>query len=139
MQTFKDKRGRMWNIDIDAVQIARIAHDSEGRWDMQKVLECTDASATEDLCDVYELLWYVIKPQAEERQITAEQFAIDITDALGLFLIRARHAFWQSWADYFPTNDPKRLALLKLIETSRKLVAHNLATHRERKHGRRRR
>ena len=99
MQTFTDNQGREWSIAITVGSIKRV----------QDLLDVNLAEITGGdpplltrleidivlLCDV---IYAVVKPQADEAGVTDEQFGA----ALGGEAIRAAHgAFWEELADFF--------------------------------------
>lgn len=122
MPAFQDKVGRNWNITIDGPTIRRIAAESDNKWNLANTEQAFDATNTDSVGDWYEILWHVISPQAKERGIGAEQFARDIADSNGLFLLRARFSLWESWVEYLAPNSPFKPTMLRAIETTRRVV-----------------
>ena len=123
MKTFTDSAGRTWtiNITVDAIKRVKdlvdvnLADVTEGDPPLLTRLE-TDLVL---LCDV---IYALIKPQADQQQISDEQFG----QALGGDAILAAHdAFWGALSDFF--HQLRRLDQVRAIEKQQKLVSTAVA------------
>jgi len=111
MKTFKDTTDRTWNImiNVSAIKQVRSALDVDllGIIEGSKVLEkLIDDPVT--LCDV---LYVLIKPQADAQQVTDEEFGAALG---GDVLEKAVEALLGELIDFFP--QAKRAALRRLLE-----------------------
>ena len=118
MKTFTDSAGRTWTLTITVDAIKRVqsllgvnlANVTEGDPPLLTRLE-TDIVL---LCDV---IYAVVKPQADQQNVTDEQFG----QALGGDAILAAHdAFWSALADFF--RSLRRSDQVRAIEKQTALV-----------------
>ena len=116
MRTFKDSEGREWlvSVTVDAVKRVRGTLDVD-------LLEAASgdvfmrlASDPILLCDV---LYVVCKPQADERQISDENFGRSLN---GDVIERATDALLEDLIDFFPQG--RRKVMRRLKERSTELT-----------------
>ncbi len=119
MQTFKDREGQEWEVDLPYGEVVRIKEESQGKFDLaEPQKDELGKRLDEDLSLFWELLWYIVKPQAaivmpsagELRRrgnaqaipsvsgITAAEFGRRMS---GDCLIAADEAFRREWQDFF--------------------------------------
>lgn len=119
MKTFCDSQGRTWVLQITIGAIKRV----QGLCDVNlaKLMDGEPPLLTrleadlELLCNV---IWALVKPSADQQQITDHEFGA----ALGGEAILAAHdAFWSELADFF--QGLRRTELVKAIEKQRAMVA----------------
>lgn len=98
-----DRERACWEADQQAMAKARLANPDvtpvptvpcTGR-PLVNVISCEQA---QDWGLVYALMWRIVEPQALARELSREQFAELMPDAL---LVEARQQFWKEWADFF--------------------------------------
>lgn len=108
MASFKDKNGKEWTIKLDSPKIRQIREDCNG-------LDLVDGDGKsydqlyDDpllLCDV---LWILVKPQADLANIQGEQFFEAVT---GDAFDEALKAILKAITDFFPSQ---RRALLETV------------------------
>lgn len=151
MQSFKDKTGKEWSIELPIGTVMRIKSATNGRFDLFESSRPSGSDSAalplstllaSDIPTFWELLWYLIEPQANAANVTPEQFGIAMA---GDCLIVAREVFFREWRDFFrllqrpdqvlvlektslwmaqalekvraKTNDPKLQELDKMVET----------------------
>lgn len=110
-ESFRDKMGREWIIDLNIGTVDRVNKASRfNLWDQSaKLPDERGQPASDDakpLCEalygnypiLWELLWFLIEPQAVSRSISAEQFG----EVMGPeSLVEAESAFFREWHDFF--------------------------------------
>lgn len=137
MHTFEDKIRQLWQVDINAESILRIKERSEGDWNLGDI----DGAFTKskELPEFWELLWYIVEPQAMRRGIGPETFSERVAHREGLVLYQARQAFWLAWADFLkPYRHDKARMLIRAVKwqsAGLKTVQTRLAKQRM-QHGR---
>ena len=149
MNTFKDRENNSWTIDLPFGTVLRVKRESDGRFDLLNPQHenLADRLAAHDFEALYELLWFLLRPAAEERNIDAAKFGqLVAADCL----LDARQALWRVWTDFFQklqrpdqatvleklaTYNAKALELVKakvadpkLIELDRRVEAQMKAT-----------
>jgi hypothetical protein len=118
MQTFKDREGRTWKIDLTFGDVLRVKA-ADARFDLlnpSAPLAGSSLPSTfvgeppqehpptlhqvlyDDFPTLWEAIWHIIEPQAIAASVTAEQFGQSMPPAC---LIDARSALWREWADFF--------------------------------------
>lgn len=103
MRFFKDSSDSKWEISLPIGTVLRVKASSEGRFDLFEPWKDHGGKPLqevlwENLGELYELLWYIVEPQAEAKRITAAQFGeLVAADCL----ISARFAFFEEWRDFF--------------------------------------
>jgi hypothetical protein len=101
MKTFTDRTGRTWTIEITVSALKRVR-------DLAKVDLCQIGEAEagqkpvesrlDDLAFLGEVLFAVVKPQADAQQVTLDAFLCALDgDAMGV----AAEAFWSELACFF--------------------------------------
>ena len=119
MQTFKDREGQDWEIDLPYGEVVRIKAESADKFDLaEPQKDDLGKRLDEDLSLFWELLWYIVSPQAalvmpsagELRRrgnaqaipsvpgITAAEFGRRMSAPC---LIAADEAFRREWQDFF--------------------------------------
>ncbi len=118
MKTFKDTQDRSWEICINVASLKRVRTmlgiDLPSLWeDGMKPL----AKLLGNACDLVDVLYVLVKPEADRRGVTDEQFGSafkgDVLDA-------AEDAFMQEFIDFFPKA--KATNLRKITTEARKLM-----------------
>ena len=116
MRTFKDSEGREWIVGVTVDTVKRV----RGTLDVD-LLEAASgdvfmrlASDPILLCDV---LYVVCKPQADERQISDEDFGRSLN---GDVIEKATDAFLEELIDFFPQG--RRKVMRRLKERSTELT-----------------
>lgn len=110
MKSFRDTAGTEWKLSVNVLTIKRVLDDTG--------LRLTDIFSTEQKISQFfsddvkfcEVLWAIVKPQAEEDGSTAEQFfgAID-----GTVIEAALDALLEEVADFF--QEPRRSLLRRVL------------------------
>ena len=122
MKTFTDSAGRTWtiNITVDAIKRVKdlvgvnLADVTEGDVSGGPPLLTRLETDLVLLCDC---VYALVKPQADQQQVSDEQFG----QALGGDAILAAHdAFWGALSDFF--HQLRRLDQVRAIEKQQKLV-----------------
>jgi hypothetical protein len=103
MQQFLDKTGHPWKIDLSTGEMIRIKKASkfnlldphlplvEGGHPLAVVID-------DDIEELYELIWFIVEPQANAEDWTAQRFYESLSDEC---LILARNALFEEWRDFF--------------------------------------
>jgi hypothetical protein len=123
MQQFRDRQGGEWLIDLSIGCVDRVKSESNGRFDLWSIFSESEQAgplhkAIEDFPSFWELLWILVRPQAESRGIDPEQFG----EAMAAdCLIDARTAFDREWAVF----------LRGLQKLDQALVLEKMAAYRE--------
>lgn len=129
MQTFKDAKGVEWRLQMLFGQrkpiLAMFSVDLLTLYD-------DHAKGLRDLIynripDFIDLVYYLVKDQAEERGISDEQFGMQLDPNS---VIAARDAFVREAADFFPDDEVRsmnRAALAKMTSLARAVIADRLA------------
>ena len=124
MKTFKDNRGRPWEIALNVLQMKRvraalgidlvnvITLDRDGAVKVDLV----DRIAN-DPCLLVDILWVLVEERAKAAGVTDEQFGESLA---GDSIEAATRAFLDELVDFFP--GPKRLFLGKAVDLSRKFA-----------------
>jgi hypothetical protein len=114
MRFFRDEKGRDWGLHIDVGTIARIRN--EFAIDLSKVLASREAidELAGDVVKLVDVLWGLVKPQAEAKQVTPACFAEGL---LGDAIENAGDALIEAIIDFFPS---RRRELLRQMWTKGK-------------------
>jgi hypothetical protein len=100
MSTFKDRENNSWTIDLPFGTVLRVKQESEGRFNLldPQHENLADRLAAHDFEALYELLWFILRPEAEARGIGAAKFGqLLAADCL----LEARQVLWRVWTDFF--------------------------------------
>lgn len=98
MRQFKDKEAAAWTIDLTIGTVARVKATSEGRFNLiDPAPQLADALARDELT-FWELLWHLVEPQAQQRNVSAEAFGQAMAADC---LHHARRLFFEEWTDFF--------------------------------------
>ncbi len=114
MRSFKDKKGREWSLELNVISAKRVKSDTG--------VDLLDMESLSDkLADTYtlvEVLWSMIRKQAEALNVDAEGFGKSLDgDSIEL----ATDALLEEVTDFFPSS--RRKILKKALAKSRELVA----------------
>ncbi|WP_425618029.1 hypothetical protein NA78x_001722 [Anatilimnocola sp. NA78] len=88
----------------------RVAQASENKFDLLEPMENDLAAKLNNICKpkfFWEMLWYLIEPQAIEKKISAEQFGKLMA---GACLREAKDKFFLEWADFFRQLQQEEMA-----------------------------
>lgn len=120
MPGFTDSQNRTWNVSIDvatALRIDEAAIECRG-----ELLQLTDPDpwffkalyrSVKFQCD---LLWELCRPQAEERQVTRDQFIAELTGHVPHPLLQDQPQDAGPGSDQQPTTTVLQLAMAALFE-----------------------
>lgn len=127
MRTFTDNAGRTWTVQINVAAIKRVR--GLAGMDLYKLVDDgfqSLAKLVSDPVQLADVLFCLVKDEADARQITDEEFGRGLAgDAITL----AADAFVEELIDFFP-DARTRAGLRKVIEAGRK-VRQKLLTHAE--------
>ncbi|MCC9655285.1 hypothetical protein [Rhodopirellula halodulae] len=70
MHTFSDHKNVEWNVEISILDAKRLKENGFDMMDFEKF-----SQQLSDIFDAYEILWHIVKDQAESLSIDAEEFA----------------------------------------------------------------
>lgn len=129
MRQFKDAKGGAWEIALPFGAVNRVKAASNGRfclldpWGESNLAE----TLNRDWGAFYEMLWFLIEPQAIAKGVTAEQFG----ELLAADCIHEAHSqFFLEWADFFHKLQREQEAVA--LETMVKLNAAAMTEIRKR-------
>ena len=117
MKTFTDNAGRSWNISVtvDAVKRVRSLLDVD-------LTEAASGKLIQQLADnpvlLCDVIYCIVKPQADEREITDEDFGRAMA---GDAIDQATTAFLEDLVNFFPSR--KREMLQKVLVKLKNLEA----------------
>jgi hypothetical protein len=114
---FKDRDGNRWAIDLPIGTVLRVKAESEGRLNLldPQHENLADRLAAHDFETLYELLWLILRPSAEAKEIDAEKFGQLLASDC---IIEARQVLWRVWKDFFQSLQRPDLAIvLEKLET----------------------
>ncbi|HJS06192.1 MAG TPA: hypothetical protein VJ809_00985, partial [Pirellulales bacterium] len=115
MNTFKDSQNNTWQIDLPFGTVLRVKAESEGKYNLldPEHENLADRLAAHDFEALYELLWLILRPVAEERGIDAAKFGqLLAADCL----LDARQVLWRVWTDFFQKlQRPDRATVLEKL------------------------
>jgi hypothetical protein len=125
MRTFKDKNGLDWTIDLNVGDAMRVRR-ADARFDLFDCTKEVDGVPLpgvlfDDVPTFWELLYLLVKPQADERGINAEAFgALMSAEAL----VKSQFVFFDEWRDFFRDlqQPTKAMALEKTVSLRRKQI-----------------
>lgn len=129
MQEFRDKTGRKWQIDLNFGAVLRIKSASGGKFNL---LDDGKGNLGQtlwaDLGELYEVLWYLVEPQASKRSppVTADEFG----EALAAeCIIEARQKFFTEYIEFFQSLQRPETAMVleKMLELNRRTGKLTLA------------
>jgi hypothetical protein len=121
MQTFKDTEAREWQLSIN-MGSARRAKEATGFDLLDNSTGLAMASLADDLNTLVSVLYALVKPQADGRGLTEEQFA----DALsGDTLDSATEALLAAYCDFLPAAS--RAVVQQAIDQARELHSQMVA------------
>ena len=103
MQSFQDRHGRQWQIDLTIGAVARVKKSSGGKFDLLNPSATVDgkelfALLDDDLATVYEVLWHIVEPQAERLGVTADAFGDGLAADV---ILAAQSVLFSEWLDFF--------------------------------------
>jgi hypothetical protein len=102
MRQFRDKTDQSWQIDLTIGAVMRV-RDAEPDLDLLDAAKQVDGKPLQvvlwiDLRRFWHLLWLLIEPQAEARQVSAQQFGELVSADC---LVEAQLLFFSEWRDFF--------------------------------------
>lgn len=122
MRSFKDSKSNTWDISLPFGAIARVKSESDGKFNLLEPLgDDLYKRLNSDLGEFYEVLWFLVRPQAESKGFNAEQFG-ELIAADCIF--EAHRKFFEEWADFFRNLQRKEVAVA--LETTAALNAKAL-------------
>jgi len=100
LNEFKDTGGNRWPIELPIGTVLRVKAESDGRLNLldPQHENLADRIAANDWETLYEVLWLIVRPQAEAKEITAEKFGEQIAADC---ITEARQVLWRVWKDFF--------------------------------------
>ena len=119
MKTFKDRDSQEWELDLTYGEVMRIKQESGDKFDLAEPhAKELGKQLDDDLSLFWELLWFIVRPQAALVMPTAKELRLRgnaqaIPSVPGITavefgrrmaadcLISADQAFRQEWADFF--------------------------------------
>jgi hypothetical protein len=119
MAKFVDSQGRDWTLAIDIAGVKRVK--SALGVDLLSDVEAAQKQIAEDIVLLVDVLYVLVKPQADERKIGDEEFGRALN---GEIIETATLSLLQEIADFFPPR--KRAAQRKLLEKSQLLADKTL-------------
>ena len=121
MRSFKDNKGRTWEIDVDYHVIRRVK-GSELAVNLLDLVAGEGSPLVQQIIDdplfLIDLLFVICRPQAEKLSISDEEFGKSIR---GDVIDAATTALLEELADFFPAG--KRRVLLKAVGKVQQLQA----------------
>jgi hypothetical protein len=139
MNTFKDRDGGEWIIDLTIGAVDRVRRTSENEFDL---LDPQAGSTSKEDADrslswrlytdsvlLWRVLWCLVEPQARKREIDAERFGeLMAADCI----VDAQAQFFEAWNDFFlRLQQPEKALLLEKLTKYHKraveVVAQNIA------------
>lgn len=116
MQVFRDRMGREWVLELNVAQVSAVkAIAGVDLWKAFDEQLKPLAELMSDLGKVCEVLFALVRKQAEQRQITAEQFGEGLA---GDSLQGAAEALAQELIDFFP-DKARRENLRRVVAKQR--------------------
>src|SRR5687767_15699520 len=99
MQQFKDSTGGTWEIGLPIGEVSRIRTQSEARFDLWDPAKDDFANQLANEMPLFwELLWFIVEPQATAKQVAAEDFGKAMAAEC---LYDAQKRFFSEWHDFF--------------------------------------
>ena len=125
MRTFKDNKGRTWEIALNVWQMKRL-RDTLGIDLVNVIGTSADGSVrvdtidriASDPCLLVDILWVVCERQAKDAGVADEDFGASLA---GDSIEMATRAFLDELVDFFP--GARRLFLKKAVDLARKYTA----------------
>lgn len=130
-ERFKDRAGNEWTIELTIGTVERVRKTSRfNLWEQAEPLADEPGQPpkpnAKPLCEalygnyplLWELLWFLIEPQAEAQGVTAEAFGAAMGPEA---LVQAEQAFYREWQDFF----------LRLRRSDCSAVLQKMTTYRE--------
>jgi len=114
MGKFVDSQGRDWTLAVDIVGVKRVKN-AVGV-DLLSDVEAAQKQLADDVVLLVDVLYLLVKPQADERKVSDEDFGRSLK---GEPIENATLVLMQEIADFFPPR--KRAALRMLLEKSQVL------------------
>jgi hypothetical protein len=124
VREFKDKANNTWKVELNVGTVIRVKQESGGRFDLFNPAskpggdcgerELCSVLYAEDLSDwgvIYEVLYYVVRPQLDGKYDSPLAFAEAMA---GDCLVAAQRALLEEWRDFF--HQLQRPDLAKMLE-----------------------
>ena len=122
MRSFKDNKGRIWEISLNVLQMKRIR--ARLGVDLVNVITLDKDGAVKvdlvdrianDPCLLVDILWVLVEEQAKKANVSDAEFGEALA---GDAISEATKAFLDELVDFLPA--PRRLFLKKAVEVARK-------------------
>lgn len=122
MRSFKDNKGRTWEISLNVLQMKRIR--ARLGVDLVNVITLDKDGAVKvdlvdrianDPCLLVDILWVLVEEQAKKANVSDAEFGEALA---GDAISEATKVFLDELVDFFPA--PRRLFLKKTVEVARK-------------------
>lgn len=119
MQSFRDRHGKQWEIELTVGCLSRVKSSSGGKFNLwEPTSDCGGKPLCQvldsDLSELWELLWHVLEPAANAAGITADKFGESLAAEN---ILQARAALWREWTDFFhQLQRPDAAAMLEKID-----------------------
>ncbi len=110
MKRFQDKENGQWSIDLTVGALLRVKEDSKDKFNLfepeaphgvlvpgEKPVPLRQALWQDD-AEFWELLWYIVEPDATKRSVNAKQFGELMAAKC---LASAKLIFFDEWRDFF--------------------------------------
>lgn len=96
---FKDKKGREWSVAIDVGVARNLKKSGVNIYQLEedKAAKLRELIAKENELDLMEFIWKIVKPQADEVNVTEDDFYSGLA---GVAIADARIAFMESYANF---------------------------------------
>jgi hypothetical protein len=126
MRTFRDSEGREWSVAVNIAAVRRVRDLAQ-----LDLLATADGRLLHELAvdpmKLADVLWAIVQPQAQQRDVSPEQFGQALA---GETIDRATAALIDELVDFFPAHrrGPMRAARAKLATLLDKAAAAAVAT-----------
>jgi hypothetical protein len=128
MQIFKDNSGRSWTLSLTVAAIKRVRAMTTANGDPIDLAQLGDdpsiAARMVDPMTVCDVVWCLVKPQADAENITDEQFGEGLT---GTAIADAVRALLGELSDFFQTIG--RTDAVQILSTTLKVAEEMIATN----------
>lgn len=118
VRQFKDSKGDVWDIALFIGPVLAIKTKTNGKFDLLEPQSSELLKRLGDPAEFYELLWYLVEDQANQRGVTAIEFGKRLAAKC---FVDARQQFVLEWADFFRDNQREDAAIA--LETHHQLMA----------------
>lgn len=103
MGVFADKTGQQWQLELPIAAVSRVKSGTAGRINLLHPEGIIDGMQLQvllqaDPLEMWEVLFYIVEPQCQQRGISAADFGELMSAEC---LLHAEAVFWQEWTDFF--------------------------------------